>query len=186
MPESTRDRILAGAIKAMLQGGLHNVSVREILECAEVSRRTFYQYFSDKNALLLALHEEQNLALLSTLAQAIGGVEDPGERLTQGVEAYLDLQAERPLFSRLQAEAMRPDSVLFSGREKTIQGLVDLVAQIHHALFKVDLDPDVFRTVIVGVEGLTIHVGLNGALEKEERIRIQAVIHQVLRAVLIP
>jgi AcrR family transcriptional regulator len=170
----------------MLQSGLHAVSVREILEFAQVSRRTFYQYFSDKNGLLLALHEEQNQALLSALAHAIGGVNDPAERLTRGVEAYLDLQAQRPLFSRLQAEAMRPDSVLFSGRAQTIQGLVNLVAQTHHALFSVDLDPDIFRTVIVGVEGLTIHVGLNGALEKKERIRIQAVIHQVLRAVLIP
>jgi len=183
---STRQRILAGASSAMLKKGLHQVAVRDILEAAQVSRRTFYQHFSDTNALLLALHAEQNQALIAKVGQAISAVKEPMERLRCGVDAYLDLQGEYPLFSRLQAEAMRPDSVLFAGREQTIHGLIQVIAQTHQALFDLKLDPYVFRTLIVGIEGLTIHTGHQGPLSDRERQRVQSAVQLVLRAVLMP
>jgi AcrR family transcriptional regulator len=170
----------------MAQKGLHTVAVRDILEAADVSRRTFYQYFADIDALLHALHEAQNTQLITKVGNAIVSAKDPMERLTRGVDAYLDLQAASPIFAMIQAEAIRPDSVLAPGREQTIQGLIQVIAQTHKALFDVELDPYIFRTLIVGIEGLTLHTCRNGAPNAEERARVQAAVQHVLRSVLAP
>ena len=78
------------------------------------------------------------------------------------------------------------DSVLAPGREQTIQGLIQVIAQTHKALFDVELDPYIFRTLIVGIEGLTLHTCRNGAPNAEERARVQAAVQHVLRSVLAP
>ena len=185
-PTATRARILEGAAAIMVEKGLHAVAVRDILEAADVSRRTFYQYFADIGALIHALHQTQNAELIEKVGAAIASAEEPLERLERGVDAYLDLQASRPLFAVIQAEAIRPDSVLAPGREQTIQGLIHVIAETHKSLFDVELDPYVFRTLIVGIEGLTLHTCREGAPSAEDRARVQKAVQHVLRSVLAP
>jgi AcrR family transcriptional regulator len=185
-PTATRARILKGAAEIMAQKGLHMVAVRDILEAADVSRRTFYQYFADIDALLLALHEAQNAQLITKVGSAIASATTPPERLIRGVDAYLNLQAASPIFAMIQAEAIRPDSVLAPGREQTIQGMIQVIAQTHKALYDVELDTYLFRTLIVGIEGLTLHTCRKGAPNAEERDRVQSAVQHVLRSVLTP
>ena len=55
--EATRLRIIKGAAEVFGQQGFAGTSVQAILDAAGVSRRTFYQCFSDKSAVLAAIYE---------------------------------------------------------------------------------------------------------------------------------
>lgn len=66
-----RQQILAGARACFVQRGFHASSVAEIAAAAGVSNANIYQYFESKEALIIALIEEEvrhNLALVHKLS----------------------------------------------------------------------------------------------------------------------
>jgi AcrR family transcriptional regulator len=52
-----RERLLVGAAKAVAEHGYADLTVRDLIEQAGVSRRTFYQLFEGKLECVLAAHE---------------------------------------------------------------------------------------------------------------------------------
>jgi AcrR family transcriptional regulator len=51
----TRERIRAAAVQLVDAQGIHNTTVEAICEAADVSARTFFNYFPSKNAAILGL-----------------------------------------------------------------------------------------------------------------------------------
>jgi AcrR family transcriptional regulator len=69
--------ILEGAAQVLEAGGLAAFTTNAVAERAGVSIGTLYQYFADKNALLLALaHQEMEVAL-AEVGRALRGESDP-------------------------------------------------------------------------------------------------------------
>ena len=61
------DRLWRAAMELYLERGFENVSVAEISECAGLTRRTFFRYFTDKRDVLFAGSER----LPAAVAQAV-------------------------------------------------------------------------------------------------------------------
>ncbi len=55
--EGTRERMISAAIKLFSEKGYHAVSVREIVEAAEVTKPVLYYYFENKEGLFRAIVE---------------------------------------------------------------------------------------------------------------------------------
>ena len=56
--ELTRERLMESAIEVLAERGYHAARVDDIASKAEVSHGTFYLYFSNKDAMVLALAEQ--------------------------------------------------------------------------------------------------------------------------------
>ena len=70
---------------------------------AGVSRKTFYEHFSDKEDCFLALYDTGIAYVLRRLAEALRDEtpeSDPEARIAAGLRAFLAVLAEEPAFSR--------------------------------------------------------------------------------------
>jgi AcrR family transcriptional regulator len=103
--DSQRERILRGMAEAAAQRGYANVSVADVLKLAGVSRETFYEQFSNKEACFLAVYDEAVAVIMKELQEALppapGDAEDgPLERLGRFFESYLDALESEPALAR--------------------------------------------------------------------------------------
>ena len=73
----TAATILEGAAQILEAGGLAAFTTNAVAERAGVSIGTLYQYFDDKNAILLALARQQVGLGLAEIARALSGEIDP-------------------------------------------------------------------------------------------------------------
>ena len=184
---STKDKILQGAAEIMQDLGIRKTRVQDILDSANVSRRTFYQYFKSTDELLLELYKEATTKLTTSVMQAMITSKEPGEKLSSGVKAYLDFQQSGGhLLILLQAEAIRPDSSLSEYRKQVLDVLVAMLDQTISRLFNISHDPYFYWAAMVGVEGLVIHVQRNDSFSETERARVEKVIMRLLSSLFAP
>ena len=73
----TAAAILEGAAQILEAGGLAGFTTNAVAERAGVSIGTLYQYFADKNAILVALAKQQVELGLADIARALSGEIDP-------------------------------------------------------------------------------------------------------------
>jgi len=55
--ENQRERLLNGVVEAVAEHGYNATTIGAITEAAKISRRTFYEYFRDKEGCFLAAYE---------------------------------------------------------------------------------------------------------------------------------
>ena len=105
-----RERILDGAARAFAVTGYQGTTVPAIASEARVSVGLLYRYFEGKAELFLALCERGLDTELETLAQTLGGIPDPRERLERATRAAVEapeLGGASGLFLAALAEADR-------------------------------------------------------------------------------
>lgn len=73
---NTKNRIRMGMINALKEKPLNEVTTKDIIEAAEVSRKTFYTYYNDQNYLLFEIEN----AMISDLVE---GMKKDREAVTQ-------------------------------------------------------------------------------------------------------
>ena len=75
--EVARNMIIAGAARVFTIKGLRAASVEDLLEAANVSRRTFYRLFQSKDDVALALYNFGTRGLIESWGRAIASSSDP-------------------------------------------------------------------------------------------------------------
>jgi AcrR family transcriptional regulator len=183
---STRDRIVLGAMAVFTDQGIADATVQDVLERAEVSRRTFYQYFQGKEDVLRAVYDLRVDRLVAALGAGIQRPGDPMDKVVAALDAWITLQIEGGrLFVELQSEASRPASLLHPRRERTVDAIVATIDGAVRAAGGRAVDPLVYRGLVLGVEGLALHQVERQALVSErERFReaVAALVLVVLRS----
>ncbi len=183
--KETRARILAGGQAALGTRGIQTTTVEDILQEAGVSRRTFYQYFQSKEGLLQALYEDAMDRLLLAVQEAATDVDDGAGKIRAAIQAYLDFQlAGGALLIQMQAEAIRSDSLVAQKREETLDALVQIVGQNVQSVLQQDLDPLVYRALLIGIEGLVIHCQADGVFDEDDSQRVGAIAIPMIFSVL--
>lgn len=181
----TRTRILQGAAHVFGQKAVTVVTVEDILQAAQVSRRTFYQFFRNSEEVLEALFEVATELLLESVRESVEASTDPWERLQGAISAYLDLQYEvGPLATVLHSEAIRYDSRLAPRRAVTLDALVDIMGESVFEAQGRRLDPLVFRALVLAIEGICIHLRRASRLTKADVERAKRVILPFTKRVL--
>lgn len=95
-----RQRMLAAALELLAEKGLA-ATVADVTAKARVSRKTFYDQFTDRTDCLLAAYDLCNEALLEHVIEAgMRPGNDPIDQLQAAVRAYLDFLAENPTLAR--------------------------------------------------------------------------------------
>jgi len=183
--EDTRSRLIQGAFDAITAHGIPDTRVQHILDAAQFSRRTFYQHFRGKDDVLAAVYEMATTGLVNGVQAAVAAEPDPIQKVRAAIDYYVEYQRlGGTALIALQAEAIRPDSQYAIHRDKTLDLLVEIVGQGLKDTVGTVCDPLVYRSVLMGIEGMVIHLQQKGPFTKADSARVRetgsAILIQVL------
>jgi len=174
--QDTRSRILRGAFEALGEHGMRQTSVQQVLETAAVSRRTFYQYFRSMEDVKAALYELAKDELVGEVRALVDNEPNPAKKAVKAINAYVEYQRRGgPALIGLQAEAIRADSPLAEHRARTLDALVEVVDKGTRDSLDVSCDPLVYRSVLMGIEGMVLHLQRDGTFTEADSARIRTV-----------
>lgn len=99
--ENQRQRIAAGMISVVVERGYASTTVTQIVAAVGVSRRTFYNYYADKDEAFFDVYRQVSDFLLDAMAQS-GGEEKGGwgVRVRAQLAALLEALAANPDLAR--------------------------------------------------------------------------------------
>ena len=97
---SQRERLLFAITAAVAEKGYAAVTVTDIVERANVSRRTFYEHFQDKEDCFLAAYDAGSEELFRRVLEAQSQRHSWPERARAAVHAYLHTFAEQPAYAK--------------------------------------------------------------------------------------
>ncbi|MEJ2886535.1 TetR/AcrR family transcriptional regulator [Actinomycetospora aeridis] len=104
-----RDRLVQAMIELVAERGYAAVTVADVVAAARVSKRTFYQHFSDREDCFLAAYATAAEQPLTRIAEAVAPAVEAApdatppslaDEVTAGTRAYLDALAEQPALTR--------------------------------------------------------------------------------------
>ncbi len=99
--ELQRARIIGATFEVTAQRGAPNVTVAHVVERSGVSRRTFYEHFSDREDCLLAAFEHALTLVSERVVPVYGAEKGWRERIRAGLVAFLAFCDEQPSVGRL-------------------------------------------------------------------------------------
>lgn len=156
---SARSQIVFGAAEAFGEKGYGDTSVEDILRAADVSRRTFYRFFRNKEQVFEALFEVASMIFLQSIRQAAAVAETPLAKVASCIDVYLRFPSSAgPIFRVLHLEATRPGSKVGPQRAAVIEALIGIFDQEVAVAQGRRVDPLVFRGLIAALESITLHV----------------------------
>ena len=131
-----RTNIQLAAIGVFARKGLEQATVNDLLDAAQVSRRTFYKYFANKMEVLEGIYQTSVMLLLARFREMQQVAGSPQEWLRAMVGRFFDYHlAVGPIIRLMQEEALRAQSPLAAHRQRAHQEMLRLlVADLAGAL----------------------------------------------------
>lgn len=111
---SDRERVLEGLSAAVDEKGYSGATIADIARHARISKRTFYEHFTDKESCFLEAYRNASALLQGILRAAAAGDGDPRARVDAIVTAYLgalDLDPARARTFLLEIYAAGPTAL---------------------------------------------------------------------------
>src|ERR671916_598075 len=128
---SQRTRLLEAVGRAVAERGYAGATIDHIVRGAGVSKKTFYDHFSDKLDCFLAAYESASDELLARLREAQSGPEGWLERTRAGIAAYLRWLAAEPALARVfLIEIAAAGPVAAERRERLRDGYAELLRDL--------------------------------------------------------
>ncbi len=151
-----RRRILDAAEEVFASRGYHGARIQDIAKKARVADGTIYNYFKNKDDLLVCLFEDRMDRFISILSEAVSHHESAMERLAVFFDTYLAMAGERPHLAEVMSVELR-SSPKFMKEYKNVKfleflGIVSrIVAQGQEAgEIRPDLQPDLVARAMFG------------------------------------
>jgi AcrR family transcriptional regulator len=125
-----RARILSGLFDAAAEHGAASMSVAEIVDRCGVSRRTFYENFSDREDCFIAAFEQALAHARTRVQPAYEAAGSWRERVRAGVVAFLAFLDEQPAVGRLLvAESLVSGPRALARRNEIVAALIEVLEQ---------------------------------------------------------
>ena len=142
-----RNMIMFGATRVFAMKGFRNVSVEDLLEASQISRRTFYRFFKSKEDVALAMYTLGTSSLLESCRRAIASESELLAQLEKCIDIHLgNARTMGRLVFVLGGEAQSLESPLHARRMEVHELLVGMVRDDHK------IDPLFIRTLIFALE----------------------------------
>lgn len=97
---SQRERLMAAMIAATNDLGYARVTVDEVARRARTAKRTFYEFYADKEACLVETYDTIMSRLLATVMTAANDADPPEEQVLRGLSAALAAMDQFPAAAR--------------------------------------------------------------------------------------
>ena len=124
--EANRRRALEAMTEVVGEQGYPETTVRDVLERARMSRRTFYQLFDNREHCFLAAYEHACRETLACVDRAREPDEPYPQHLKRVLTRILEHLAARPHFARLLlVEPIAAGAAGLERHERTMRGLAE-------------------------------------------------------------
>ena len=147
---STKERILASAMRLLDTGGPEAVTLRAVGDAAGISQSAPYRHYEDKRALLEAMVRANLDYLNAAFEKAEQDASSPFGVLDRTVRAYLDFARRFPVRYRFLLEVSREDTPLGSDVRQALAVVTGLVRAAQQAGELTDGDPEQIAALIFG------------------------------------
>jgi AcrR family transcriptional regulator len=97
---SQRGRMLEAMAESVAGKGYGSTTVADVVGRAGVSRKTFYEHFTDKEDCFLAAYDACVDILMTQVIDAREGIDDWGAAMRASLRAYLEVMAAEPALAR--------------------------------------------------------------------------------------
>ena len=156
-----RRRLLDAMAEAVARKGFASTTIADLAAGAQVSRRTFYEYFATKEACLVALYEAASRQALGVLSDAIDPAHDPLTQAEQALQAYLATLASNPaLLKTLFIAILGLGPAGLQARRRVNIELADLILEVvnrpHDGPQHPPLTPPLALAIVGGVNELVL------------------------------
>jgi AcrR family transcriptional regulator len=126
--EIQRARIVTAITELVREGGVAGITVAHVVERSGVSRRTFYELFSDRDDCLLAAFEQALGRAAAIVLPAYGTAGAWEQRIRAGLAALLGFLDEEPAMGGLLVvDALAAERPVIERRATVVQALIDAV-----------------------------------------------------------
>jgi len=152
---SQRARLLEAVGRAVAEKGYAAATIDDIVRDAGVSKKTFYEHFTDKLDCFLAAYEAASDQLLEHVRAAQeGGDGEWLERTRAGIHAYLRWLAAEPALARVfLIEIAAAGPVALELRERMRDRYADRMRELQAAG---DVPDEIFHAVVAGADDLVV------------------------------
>jgi AcrR family transcriptional regulator len=156
-----RGMVMAAGARVFATKGIRDTSVEDLLEAANVSRRTFYRLYQGKEDVALALYVFGTNQLIDRWKLAIAAATGTLDAFTRCIDVFIMHAAMLgPLIFVLGGEATRQESPLHKRRMEVHDTLVDMMRAADPELANVD--PLLVRATLFALEAVTRHILTEG------------------------
>ena len=97
---SQRERMLDAMARAVAEKGYEKTAVADVITYAGVSRKTFYEQFTDKEHCFLAAYETIFADIAAAATEAYDGRRRWPDRIQAGLEVFVGRLAAEPAYAR--------------------------------------------------------------------------------------
>lgn len=190
-PDIHRLRLLEGFASAVSERGYAATTIADIVKHARVSKRTFYEYFEDKEDCFLALYAEAIEILIAGVDRALRQPASTWQaQLDAGLDAYLSALEENPALTRaclleIQAAGKRALELRLRGHARfasLLRAFVERTRAEHPSLRP--LSVPMATALVGGIDELLLVNVEAGAKSRLTELRETAA--ELMRAVLRP
>ena len=164
--ESQRGRMIDAIAEAVADKGYAATTVGDVVSGAGVSRKTFYEHFTDKEDCFLAAWDTGVEVLFDAIRSSRDRESDPVERMRMGLRAYLETLAAEPAFARsffIEVVAAGPRAE--ARRAEVHARFAELFASIHEQSRR-DMPPAIPRAAVGAVNELVSDYVRSGRTER--------------------
>lgn len=174
--------ILDVAADLIVEGGVTALSTRVIAERADVPVASLYQYFADKDEILLALVERYTVEMDTAVAVAVGALDTITIRaiVTASMRAFVSVYRQRPAFvviywrgrtnpavhdfcrahiKRIAADLFAFAQAVGMVRAETVPKVVELAVEVGDRVFQVAFEHDLRGDESILAEGIELVAG---------------------------
>ncbi len=123
-----RDRLIAACAQVVEEHGYADASVARIIKAAAVSRRTFYEHFSDKEDCFVATYDKVMDALRDRMVAAVEAAGGWPQNVPAALAEMLGFFASEPALARLcMVETLAAGPPISNHHREAVAGLAPLL-----------------------------------------------------------
>jgi AcrR family transcriptional regulator len=156
--EIQRSRMLAAALEAVEEVGYARMTVARVISRAKVSRKTFYDLFTDREDCFLAALEQAAAQMGTVVREAYEREAGWRDGVRAGLAELLVFLDEEPALARLcLVEALGAGPRVLERRAKVLEGLAGVVDRGRFVTNSVSEPPEVVAEGVVGAVFAVLH-----------------------------
>jgi len=160
-----RQRILAVAEREMSRRGVEAVTLDEIADAVDISRRGFYHYFPSKHDVLVPIARARTRALNQRIDRLVAKIEDPAEVVATAMRHCLRALGGDPLCSWFVLHSGLPHQRLTEGLGES--GMRDIMRGVETGRFQIE-NPEVVRRLMFGAFIAVVSARVDGTLDDRD------------------
>jgi AcrR family transcriptional regulator len=167
--------LLDAMAQAVAEHGYGGTTIAHVVGRAGVSRKTFYEHFSDKEDCFLALYDTGIAYVLGRITEGVTGATEPRSRVAAGIRTFLGVLAEEPAFTRAIILEVHAAGERALNRRRAVlsvfaQRYQEINAELRAEDPRIRTLPDVIALALVGaiLELVAIRVDEGRAVELPE------------------